>query len=335
MRKSAAASPLILAPGIVAVAIFVGYVFIWLAGARQMRTAVADWAEDHRSSGGDAKIGGFAARGFPFFLRGALSDVEVSAGALRLQAPAAFIDAEPFKPTRFVLSAREPFVVDFGGEGAWRVEAPGARASVARDKARGWLLDVEAGPSRLVRIDTEGLIVADAFLLSAAPSNVDRTRIFFGASAAAISFAEPGREFAFDAADLAFAVSGATSSATSLKAWRDGGGAVEIQNAGVTSGAGRAQIAGTLAIDAAGYPAGRLDAAIGDPSAFAAALAAAGVIRVRDIDNARTALSLIAIASGGTIEAPLTLEDGEAKVAGVRIGKLKPVIRGTAAAAQP
>lgn len=317
--------PVFAAPGVLAIAIFLAYLFVWLAGARQMREAVEDWATDQRESGREASIGRFKATGFPFFLRGALTDVKVASGKWRLETPRVFIDAQPLSPSRFIVSTREPFIVDFGGEGEWRVEAPGARASISRDKEREWRLDVEAGPSRLARIDREGTVVASSFLLSAAPNNIDRTRIFIGLSATAIEFAEPGREVDLDAIDLAIAIAGATEQATSLRSWRDGGGAVDIQNAAATKGTARAQISGTVAIDADGYPAGRLEAAIGDPASFVEALAAVGVLRATDVDNARAALSLIAIASGGKIVAPFVLEDGEATIAGVRIGKLKPV----------
>lgn len=320
--------PLFVAPAIVAAAIFLAYLFIWLAGARQMRVAVEDFAQEQGARGNAVSVGRFAASGFPFFLRGALKDFEIAAGAWRVAAPEAFIDADPLRPSRLVVSARKPFVVNFGGEGEWRIEAPDARLAVARDKERGWRLDVEAGAGRLIRIDREGAVAMNSFLLSAAPSAADAARIFVGVNAAGVTLSEPGRHAAFDAVDLAFAISGATGEATSLRAWRDGGGAVDIQSAAAARGASRAEIRGEVAIDAQGYPAGRLDASIGDPAAFADALAAAGIIRSKDAGAARAALALIAIAGGGKVAAPIQLEDGEARLAGLRIAKLRPVIPG-------
>lgn len=334
MTRKSLPLPIIFAPAIIAIAIFVAYLFVWLAGARQMKSAVMDFAADQRSAGGAATIGGFKATGFPFFLRGALRNVELASGEWKISASKAFIDAQPFSPTRFIISSRDPFTVNFGGDGEWRIDAPDGRASIARDKERGWELDVEAGRSRLTRIDKDGLIEAQSFLLSASPSAVDQSRVFFGVNASKIVSTEPDRKLAFDVADLAFAVSGLDEKAKSLKAWRDAGGVIDIQRAAVADGDAKAEVAGSIAIDAAGYPSGRLDAKVGDPAPFVAALAAAGVIRAKDVDNARTALTLIAIANGGKISAPLELEDGEARVAGVRIGKLKPIIR-EAAAVQP
>ena len=313
-------------PGVIALIVFGAYVVVWNQSAQAMRKAVAAWTEDVREQGGAASFGEFKATGFPFFLRGALTAVSIGGGGWAWTAPRLFIDASPFEPDRLIFSAPDPHEIRLASGGRWRVDAPDGRASLAKDESRGWLLDVQSGPGRIEAIGGASSVSASSFLLSAAPNPLDRSRVFFGVDARGIEAVQGERRISIDAAEIALAV-GNLGGARSLRAWRDTGGKVEVQRLRLEAAGAHAEFSGQLILDPDGYPAGTLKAEIVNPAPIAEILGAAGVIAKGDVASATAALSLAALAGGGRIAAPLTLEERAAHVAGVRLGKLPQVLK--------
>jgi hypothetical protein len=328
--KSRRAPLWIFIPGAIAFLVFAGYAALWARGAGEMRKAVNAWAEGFRGDGGSASFGAFKPSGFPFFLRGALTDVTVARDGWSWSAPRLFIDASPLAPDRLVFSARDPHVLQLGAADRWLIDAKDARASIARDVERGWLLDVQSGPGRIDSLNGKGAVAAKSFLLSAAPSPNDRARVFFGIDARDVAATRDGRTVGIDSAEIAVSVDRLVG-ARSLRNWRDQGGKVEVQRVALASGRGHAEFSGRLVLDAEGYPSGELAAEIVNPAPIAEALGAAGVIRTKDAASAAAGLALLSAASGGSIKAPLVFENGATHVAGVRLGKLPHVLRSSAA----
>jgi len=313
---------LILAPAALAILIFAVYFVVWRHGAAAMRRAVDDWAEDRRALGAAVSFDSLKTTGFPLFLRGVLSDVSIGEGdSWTWSAPKLFIDAQPLAPDRLIFSAREPHLLDVGGAGRWRIAAPDGRASIEGDKERGWELNIEAGKSRLQRSD--GLLLsADSFLLSASPNAVEADRIFIGLLAKNVGILGLHASAAFDQVDCAFAATGVASVSEGAMAWRNAGGAIEIQKLLIVAGGGKLSISGEIGIDAQGFPAGTLAVEISNPAPLVEAFRDVGAIRSEDSNEILAALTLAAVAGGGRIAAPLILTDGEASFAGIRLGPL-------------
>jgi len=315
----------IFAPAGLALIVFAAYGLLWNAGAGEMRKAVASWADDVRDGGGAASFGRFRATGFPFLLRGVVSDVSVTGGGWTWSAPALYIDASPFGGNRAILSVRAPHILQIGAA-RFRIDAPDGRASIAPDATRGWLIDVQSGPGRIENIGAGGAVSAQSFLLSAAPNAVNDRRIFFGIDARGIAVEGGGRAVSVDSAELAFAIDGLLS-ARSLREWRDAGGRVDVQRARFATGGAHAEVSGRLVLDADGYPSGSLATEIANPAAIVETLSAAGLVSRDEAAKAAAGLTLAAIAGGGKIAAPLTLDNGAAKIAGVRLGGLPRTLR--------
>lgn len=328
MTRTPRPNALIFAPAAIALALFAAYVFIWFKGAAEMKRVASAWAQEQRANGAVASFENFSVTGFPFFLRGVVTNVALGDGAnWTWQAPRIFIDASPFSPDRLVFSARDPHSLDLRDKGRWRVTAPDGRASIERDAERQWLLDIEAGPSRIRRLDRPGAIAAERFLLSVAPNAVDAARVFFGIDVRGVVIENADSSVRIDSVEIALAISGLTRDAKSLRAWRDLGGAVEIQRAKLAADAAHAEVSGILTIDAEGYPAGQLNAEIVNPGPIAVLLNGVGLISRRDADAASAGLTLAAIAGGGKIAAPFRLKDKAASIAGVRLGEAPQIIK--------
>ncbi len=312
-------------PGALALAVFAAYAVLWTRGAAEMRKAVAAWADHMREDGGEVSFRRLRADGFPFLLRGVVEEVAISGDDWAWSAPSLYIDASPFSGDRIIISIRKPHVIEIARR-RWRIDAPDGRASIARDKDRGWLLDVQSGPARIEDLGGKGVVSARSFLLSAAPNTVSAQRIFFGVDARGVEVTGAGPPTRIDAAQLAFAIDGAPG-AKSLRDWRDAGGRLDVQRASIESGGAYAAFAGRLVLDSEGYPAGALNAEIANPAPIVDALRALGLVSPDDAAKAAAALTLAAIAGGGKISAPLSFEQGTAKVAGVKLGALPKALR--------
>ncbi len=114
--------------------------------------------------------------------------------------------------------------------------------------------------------------------------------------------------------------------ADAVIAWRDAGGRLEVQKFDLTWGAVQAAASGTLQLDETTRPAGEMTARIRGHEALLDAAAAAGRVRARDLDLAKTALGLLAAAGGGVLSVPVRLQDGSAYLGPVLIGRLRPLL---------
>ncbi|MHA7872551.1 MAG: DUF2125 domain-containing protein, partial [Hyphococcus sp.] len=130
-------------PFAVAAVVVIAYYLLWRAGAAEMKTAVADWAEAQRAAGLEVSHGALKADGFPFFLR-----VHVAAPAI--EAPGAWawrgdrlsLDALPYDLNKLIFSPRGEQIVSVENYDEWRITAADLRASIARDGAQGWVFSM-------------------------------------------------------------------------------------------------------------------------------------------------------------------------------------------------
>lgn len=107
--------------------------------------------------------------------------------------------------------------------------------------------------------------------------------------------------------------------------WRALGGALVVSGLEAEAGTSRLSVSGAITLDAANRPSGELKSIIAAPGPFIQSLADAGLVEPQSAERTAAALTLAAIAGGGAINAPIVLENGEARIANVAIAHLPPL----------
>lgn len=319
---------------------------VWRGGGTIMRAEVARIAEDHRALGATVSHAPLTLEGFPFFLRGRLDDVRYDNGApgadnVLFEADTVFIDALPYAIDRLIFSVAGRQRISAGAM-AFTIDSTDARANVASDPARGWVLRADAGalavtatardtaPPAIDRLTTGPVIIN----VTPAPDHPTVLEISLTVDTPAVSMAQlranPDSASIPQTASGAlaarqielFAAISASDQFSAPESWRAAGGTVDLRTLSLDAGTIRLDLAGRILIDRAGYPAGTLEARIDQPQNLAAILEAIGMI---DEDEARAlggGLALAAIPGGGTVRAPIILQDGEAEILGQRVAPL-------------
>ncbi|MHA7873279.1 MAG: DUF2125 domain-containing protein, partial [Hyphococcus sp.] len=105
-------------------------------------------------------------------------------------------------------------------------------------------------------------------------------------------------------------------------AWRAAGGALSVTGLIATIEDSHIAAAGEIRLDADNRPDGALKTEIANPAGFARALGKTGVLSHNEAEAAAAGLTLMAVAGGGKLAAPLEFKNGEAQVAGIKIADL-------------
>jgi hypothetical protein len=197
------------------------------------------------------------------------------------------------------------------GGRTFTIEAKDARASIEKDKERSWIAKLVTGPADIS--DGSGRWSLDAATINIAPSSSDLRQFdlsarLFGVESASVA------ETTWSIARLDAAVSLSPKETDGARALIAHGIAAAFTGALV-------RLAGTLVLAANGAPTGRLDAQIEKPVGLVRAIEGAGLLAGEEARAAEAGLAMLAVASGGTLSAPLDFEDGEVRLAGVRIAK--------------
>lgn len=299
-----ASRTLLWAPFIVAGVILAGWFVIWRAGADAMRNAISDFAASQRPSGAVFTYQPMRARGFPFFLRGELGAVSYGRGKWRWDSEAIYLHATPWSPNRIVVSTGPSIRLSEPG-GMWTIKADSARASVEA-AAGGWLFKAEAASLGGVKDDTS--VATGRGVINIMPDSND-------VGAYSVSFRLFDTTLENNRGETQIArLDGALIVDPDLRR-------VTIRGIDSEIGAARAQLSGAVAVDSEGFLEGTLAATLTNPSALAETLRVFGAVKSDDSRAIEAGLSLIAAGGGGKIAAPLVFSEGEAKLAGAKIGK--------------
>lgn len=299
--------------------VLAGYLFLWRAGAAEMKQAIAEWVEDQRAAGLEVSHGPVKAEGFPFFLRVHVETPEIAApGQWRWRTDRLTLDALPYDLRRLVFSIRGEQQASLAGYGDWRIAAEDFRFSIASDKTRGWIFAMTVGHARALRDADQASAALARFVFDLAPSPADPGMLVLSLAAANIEAAAPQGEFRLDGVQTVMAAT-AAQALGDAEVWRQVGGELIVNGFSAQLDGAKLSAAGTLSLDAAHRPQGVLKTEIVAPAPFAKALAPLGVLTEDDAEKAAAALTLAAIAGGGKIAAPLEFRDGAAHLAGVKI----------------
>ncbi|MEZ5894069.1 MAG: DUF2125 domain-containing protein [Parvularculaceae bacterium] len=309
-------------PFAVAAVLLFAYYLLWRAAAEEMKHGVADWVAEQRAAGLSVSHGAIKAEGFPFFLRVHVDAPDIEAqDAWAWRTERLTLDALPYDFNRLIFSVRSEQELSLAAYGAWRVRADDFRASVARDKLRGWKFAMTIAGAHGARAADGAKARAGSFVFDLAPDAADRSTLTLTLAASALALNNGEKELALDGLRTVM-------SATQAQAlgdaglWRAMGGALVISGLEAEAGASKLSVSGEISLDGEGYPAGGLTSVIAAPGPFITALGEAGVLNKEDAETTSAALTLAAIAGGGKIIAPLELKDGEARIANVTLARL-------------
>ncbi len=309
---------------IAAAMIMAAYYVLWRYGAGAMETAVKDWVADQRAAGLVVEHGPIKRDGFPFFLRVHIETPHIeSPGAFSWRAERLSLDALPYDLNRLIFSpsGEQAFSADAVGE--WKYSAEDIRASIANDKARGWVFSMNI--KNAVATDANGGAAQLASLIyDLAPAADAPTSLTLNAAGAGFSFRDGQSDLAVDAMESSISVSQAQfiAGADAATNWRNAGGAVEIYGLNAVVNEARLSVSGSLGLDDQNRPEGALKTILEKPAGLAGPLAASGVLDAEEADAAVAGLALAAMAQGGRIEAPINMHAGAATIAGVKIADL-------------
>ena len=284
---------------------------LWRAGAATMRNSLDEFAATQAGEGIAVAHEPLETRGFPFFLRGVTENFSIGSGAERYECARLYIDALPYAPGRIIFScgAEQRLIA---ANGVWILDAKDARASIERDKDRGWIAKIESGRASAFNNDVE--VSADHAIINIAPGEPDDDRIDASIRIVSFGVTRPASGYAFDRIDAAATVSGGGAA---------GDRTIEIHGFKAVISETVVNAKGEIFLPAEGDARGRLDAHIEKPAGLVRTLADAGLLDEKDAKTAEAGLAMLAVASGGAISAPIELDGGEVRLAGLKLADVK------------
>ncbi|MCB2111994.1 MAG: DUF2125 domain-containing protein [Parvularculaceae bacterium] len=282
--------------------------FLWRAGAHAMREALDEFTVTQAASGARVNYEPLRAKGFPFFLRGIARNFSIESGDRAYSCAQTNIDALPYQLDRIVFSCTGAQLIKFGAA-QWTISAPDARASIERDSERGWIVRIQTGAAYAE--SSEIRYAADSLNLNLAPEKGDPATFDISLRAiAAHASKAPGARL--DRIDAAIRLGPADAFETR-----------RIDILGFEAHVGESVLkASGAAYSRSDSLNGRLEASLEKPAEMARAIAAFGSPNEDEARAIEAGLAMLAVAWGGTIAAPIIIEDGVVSLAGVRLGEI-------------
>jgi len=233
-------------------------------------------------------------------------------------------------------------IADLSGQHDLTIDREGRRRILAIDVAQG-LASMNGTPKRPERLsvdlnrldaqlDGRELAAAERLQMHLRPGTGADDLVDFAASVTAAVLhqappAAPGAEIA--AAEVQGSLKGSLSAGdlrAVLTGWRDNGGELALQRLRLDWGELRLEADGALSLDDAGYPAGTLSARVRGHEQLLEMAVASGQLPPDLFPTARTALGLLALASGGVLATTLSLEDGKVLLGPAQIARVRPLL---------
>ncbi len=268
--------------------------------------------------------------GFPFAIGLRFADVRVSTpwgdGAATATARTVLLSARPWRPRDIQVDLPEGLSYAVEGAGGLRLTGAarlGAGAATPQPEPRISLnlVDVTAAPAGAAPLAAS----AGDFRWRNDPAAGQSLDVAFREIALAEN-ALFGPQA--NAAQATFAWTGPLplhGAPREIAAWRDAGGQVRIEAAHIAWGALDLTASGQLGLDAAYRLDGSLDLGVRNGVAAVQRIQDIGLLAPQAATAAKALVALATLGNGGRAEAPLDLAEGEAKLAGVKIGDLTPV----------
>jgi len=312
------------APFAIAAVLLAAYTGYWLLAAGQIRAYADNWIAEQEAAGYTVAHQGLSVSGYPFRFRLSARQPVFTApaedGAWTAQFDRIVGDALPYNVNHWVVSFGSPtellLPVD-GQEARYLLGAQRAQLSIAgrsgRDRRIGATLNelsVEslAGP--------EPAIARIASLrLNGAADDTDTMRVRLIArgvrtnGAQADLVAALGPTAALTRLDLAVTNWSALAAEADLRRWTAADGRVVIDDAELVWGAAELSGDGSVTLDPALQPRGRLSVVVADPDSLVSAIVAGGIVSAEEGEAIRIA-ALMAPRRDGGVALPLRIQDG-------------------------
>ena len=330
--------------GTVLLAVAAGaYTLYWYGAAEVAKEAIALWADERRDEGFNVDYGDIEVTGFPFSFhmridRPAFGQALVPAWTWRTEQLSA--RARPWSPNRFTIAAATGHDVEYTARGVrQRVRALGrdVRFDVV---LRGGVVDRVTARGRDLRIAVDGLIgsfgaarIDIRYQVDGLGANGMRgPSLALSASEIVLPFDElenlgiGGHIARFGAAATLTGPVRAGPFDRAVTAWRDGGGALNINTLRLEWGDLRLDGDGTIALDETFRPIGALTLRALGVSETINALRDAGTLSPREAAIVRITLRVLAGASeGGKMLLPVTAQFGKLYVGPVAVTEIRPL----------
>jgi len=312
-------------PFAVAGIVVFAYYLLWSAGAREMKAAVDDWVAEQREAGLTVSHGAIKAGGFPFFLRVHILEPDIaSPDSWRWRGEKLSLDALPYDLNKLIFSPVGDQVVALNRYGTWRATADDMRASIARDKLRGWVFSLNIADAKATREEDGAEASLGSLVFDLAPDTAasDTLTLTLAASAMQVKAAAESYDVAALQTVSSLSQTHLLNGVDAGAAWRAAGGALTVTGLFIEIEETQVSAAGVIRLDENQYPAGVMNTEIANPAGFARMLGKAGALSHNEAEAAAAGLSLMAFAGGGRIDAPIEMKNGRAEIAGVKIADL-------------
>lgn len=312
-------------PFAIAGVILLAYYFLWRVGANEMEKGVIAWVEDQREAGMTVGYDSLRRDGFPFFLRVHIDEpFFASPDGWRWCGKRLSLDALPYELNKVIFSPGGEQFVSAPNAGEWRLTADDFRTSIAADDTRGWAFSATIGDA-IAQRDQDGAeakIASLIFDLAPSPETPTTLVLSLAGNGAMIKTSDTG--IALDRLQTVMALthSHMLEGASPTDQWRSAGGALVINGLIAEINSAALSVSGEVNLDQSDFPAGRLQAELSNPAGLTETLNKTGALSKNETDAAIAGLSLMAIAGGGKVTAPIDLEDGKAQINGIKIADL-------------
>ncbi len=346
-RRLLAAAALL---GVLLAAAYAGYWF-WAAG--RAAQAMAEWEAQQEARGYTIELGKPEIGGFPGRARTVFAEPRIAApGGWRYSGPSLAARADPWKPFEFE--------IDLTGRHRFDGAGPGARAAeLALALASGRSRVALNGKGRVDRIFLEtGALQAELSEGALPPTAVSAERL--SASLGPLRRGDGERpeslDFRIDLGGLILpdqveavlgqeierleidatlmgrleAGGGAEERAAALAAWRNAGGMVQVHRLVLSWGPLYAEARGSLTLDPAFRPSGKLRARFHGLDQLVDRLAEAGLLEAKQARAARGVLALMGVGASrrgsGAMSLPVNLRQGRLYLGPLAVARLSPVL---------
>ena len=280
------------------------YTMVWNRGASKMRDEIAAFAAREAEAGRTFSYSGIDVAGYPFTLRGTVSDLSWASDLYRFDSEAVTIATLPYDPRRIIFAPSGERTLTIG-EHAYDVQSDDLRFSLERGyvamEGHGLTL---TGDERVMTIDD---VIANSQSLG-------------GGSAIAAQI--KGWSFGGQ--------TGARMPYFNLAASRESG---VLTIAGMSAGIGREEDAsptqlageGRLTADEQGVLDGQIDLKLKNERPLLMIMGSAAAFDDATMSTAAGVLGILTSQGTKEIELPLTIDQGELKLGPVSLGELPPV----------
>ncbi|MGH6940869.1 MAG: DUF2125 domain-containing protein [Hypericibacter sp.] len=315
-----------------------GWALWWHEAAGRFATSIDLWIAARRAEGYKIEAQRDPIGGFPFRLRTRIAAPTAAAGdgSWSWSGPDLAIDAP----------AWSPLDIAFAMPGAHQVQARGHHYEVEAKTAEGLLSLATDGRLDRFRLTAGGISAQEpdkpAATIESLYATVSQPAPDPAAAIAASLAFDLGAENVTMPPDPRLALGPkldhlATSGrlegplprgfdAASLAAWRDAGGAVDLDLVGLAWGPLRLTGSGTFALDDQLRPLAAANTSVQGTIETLQALADAGLMKPNDAQLAALGLALLSDGQG-RVKLPLTAQDGELRSGPLKLAKLAPVVR--------